>query len=53
MFIWRPQVILAEIDRLVPKLSKGLEELKDTWANSENLGRAMDQVYPGFGKNLD
>ena len=50
MFIWRPQVILAEIDRLVPKLSKGLEELKDTWANSENLGQAMDQMYPGLEK---
>ena len=50
MFIWRPKVILAEIDRLVPKLSQGLQELKDTWANSENLGKAMDEVYPGLEK---
>ena len=50
MFIWRPEVILAEIDRLVPKLSEGLKELKDTWTNSGNLEEAMDQVYPGLEK---
>ena len=50
MFIWRPKVILAEIDRLVPKLSVGLKELKDKWANSGNLAEAMDQVYPGLEK---
>ena len=50
MFIWRPGVILAEIDRLVPKLSQGLRELKDAWASSGNLELAMDQVYPGLEK---
>ena len=50
MFIWRPKVILAEIDRLVPKLSQGLQKLMDTWATSENLGKAMDEVYPGLEK---
>ena len=50
MFIWRPQVILAEIDRLVPKLFEGLKELKDTWLTSGNLEQAMDQVYPRLEK---
>ena len=50
MFIWRPSVILEEIDRLVPKLSEGLRELKQFWAASGNLDQAMNQVYPELEK---
>ena len=50
MFIWRPRVILEEIDRLVPKLSEGLRELKESWLSSGNLDKAMDRVYPELEK---
>ena len=46
MFVWRPSVILAEIERLAPGLSSGLKELRANWESSSNLEQAMNQVYP-------
>ena len=31
MFVWRPRVILTEIERLVPLLSEGLKTLEEEW----------------------
>ena len=50
MFVWRPSVILAEIDRLTPKLALGLSELKTGWENSGNLEQAMATIYPSLEK---
>ena len=50
MFVWRPGVILAEIDRLVPDLSEGLNILRSAWENSSSLDQAMNQVYPNLKK---
>jgi mannose-1-phosphate guanylyltransferase len=50
MFVWRPSVILAEIDRLTPELAGGLRELKSEWENSGNLEQAMGSVYPTLEK---
>ena len=50
MFVWRPSVILSEIDRLVPDLSTGLQELRRTWAKTSNLKDAMREVYPNLKK---
>jgi mannose-1-phosphate guanylyltransferase len=50
MFVWRPSVILAEIDRLVPMLSSGLKTLGDEWARVNDLEAAMDKVYPELEK---
>ena len=50
MFVWRPSVILAEIERLVPKLSEGLETLGEEWDQANNLEAAMNKVYPELEK---
>ena len=50
MFVWRPSVILSEIDRLVPDLSSGLQELRATWLASSDLQGAMGKVYPSLKK---
>ena len=50
MFVWRPSVILSEIDRLVPDLSSGLEMLRANWLASSDLQEAMSRVYPGLKK---
>jgi len=50
MFVWRPSVILAEIDRLTPKLALGLRELKTGWENSGDLEQAMATIYPSLEK---
>lgn len=50
MFVWRPSVILAEIERLVPSLSSGLKELRANWESSSSLEEAMNQVYPNLKK---
>lgn len=50
MFVWRPKVILSEINRLVPGLSKGLNSLKQEWQNSGSLDQAMGFVYPSLEK---
>ena len=50
MFVWRPSVILAEIERLVPKLSEGLETLGEEWDQANNLEAAMYKVYPELEK---
>ncbi len=50
MFVWRPRVILAEIERLVPGLSSGLKELRANWESSSSLEQAMNQVYPHLKK---
>lgn len=50
MFVWRPKVILAEIDLLVPKLSDGLKTLKDEWDRANDLEAAMNRVYPELEK---
>ena len=50
MFVWRPGVILAEIDRLTPKLAHGLRELKAMWRDSGDLEQAMAKIYPSLEK---
>ena len=50
MFVWRPGVILAEIDRLTPKLAHGLSELKAMWTDSGDLEQAMAKIYPSLEK---
>ena len=50
MFVWRPDVILAEIDRLVPKLAGGLKILDNEWQTSNSLEEAMAKVYPDLEK---
>ena len=50
MFVWRPSVILAEIERLVPDLSSGLKELRANWESTSSLEQAMNQVYPHLKK---
>jgi len=50
MFVWRPSVILAEIDRLVPRLSSGLKTLGIEWDRENDLETAMDKVYPELEK---
>ena len=50
MFVWRPGVILAEIDRLTPKLAHGLRELKAMWRDSGDLEQAMTKIYPSLEK---
>ena len=50
MFVWRPRVILAEIERLVPELTAGLRSLDKEWQESNNLEVAMSKVYPNLEK---
>jgi mannose-1-phosphate guanylyltransferase len=50
MFVWRPAVILAEIERLVPKLATGLKSLGEKWQSSKSLEQAMATVYPNLEK---
>ncbi len=50
MFVWRPSVIIAEIERLVPDLSAGLSALRATWEQTSSLEEAMEGVYPGLKK---
>ncbi len=50
MFVWRPSVILAEINRLAPKLSLGLSKLKTGWGDSGDLEQAMAKIYPSLEK---
>ena len=50
MFVWRPSVILGEIEHLVPDLFVGLNKLRSSWAESSDLDQAMNRVYPDLKK---
>lgn len=50
MFVWRPSVILSEIGRWVPDLSKELNSLRESWVKSGNLEQAMSTYYPKMKK---
>ena len=50
MFVWRPRVILTEIERLAPNLSQGLASLSEKWREVGVLADAMNEIYPQLEK---
>jgi mannose-1-phosphate guanylyltransferase len=50
MFVWRPRVILDEIERLTPMLADGLNQLDQKWKETSDLKIAMSIVYPNLEK---
>ena len=50
MFVWRPSIILAAIERFASKLSSGLKELSFEWKKGGRLEDAMKKVYPSLEK---
>jgi len=50
MFVWRPPVILKEMQKHTPSLARGLQELKETWREIGSLADCMDKVYPSLEK---
>jgi mannose-1-phosphate guanylyltransferase len=47
MFFWRPDVLLAALDRHRPELARGLRRLAPAVAGP-GLDRALDEVFPGL-----
>lgn len=45
MFIWKVEQILAEIERQMPELFDGLNEISDAW-DTPQRGAVVDRVWP-------